>query len=593
MMTMTESQEPRRPVPSEHTGRQEEPLADPQVPKTKHTNPQHHTAPSQEPDKKKEAHEEADDGFTLDLRKVQTWLADDRVVMALFFLLSLAIHLLYQNASMYHFDSGFDILAVEETIANWKLTYSYGWGAPGMIVLVSIVHFFDTLITGTTSAEFAYNFVNILSASIAIPLVFILTKYLTKDRFISMLSALFFCVMPIWLSITTYPKTHAMTIVFGIAAVYLFLRSRDAENARNQALMLTASGTLTGLAVTIRPFSVFYMLPMAIIYLTSGLAIRSGKLVLDKRIINIKNVLLFFIPIFAIWYLLFFSRLDAAGGFEAFKAQLANEQREGWQGMFNAQTKVSFGYLTTTIGWVGWIAALLGVLYSFMKREKVLAIALFIWGASFFFYLGNLLPTEARFLTDSLVPLAIFMAMGVRLIYANQKYAGIAVAIFLIMVMFATIHPIIKDRAEYSGPRGFAEFVRDNTEPNAVIVSSDEYMFIRRYAGRETFYWIEGGVDRAAESLRNATPVYAIETSFAFPSPQDRLRMQELFDFLIIGEAKNEVYQFSELERRIFNEKLVKVTLKELPSPANDSKEMQDTSDEGNSSVGQEGRDDA
>ena len=142
---------------------------------------------------------------------IKKYLKDDRVILRLLFLLSLVIHRVYQNAGLYHFDSAFDTLVVERTVNEWSLNYSYGWGAPGMVVLVSIIYFIQSFF-GATSAEFAYNFVNIFSASIAIPFVFILTKYLTKDRFIAIVSALFFCVMPIWLAITTYPKTHAMTI---------------------------------------------------------------------------------------------------------------------------------------------------------------------------------------------------------------------------------------------------------------------------------------------------------------------------------------------------------------------------------------------
>ena len=177
-------------------------------------------------------------------------------------------------------------------------------------------------------------------------------------------------------------------------------------------------------------------------------------------------------------------------------------------------------------------------------------------------------------LVDLLVNLgvpAILMAMGVRLVYANQKYVGIAVAIFLIVSMFATIQPLIKDRADYSGPRGFAEYVKANTEPNAVIVSSDEYLFIRRYGERKTFYWLGEGIDDVGVNLRNATPVYAIESSFAFTSQDDQRRIQNLYNLQVIGEAPNEVYQFSELEHKLFNEKLIKITLKEEVAPASSS----------------------
>ncbi len=505
---------------------------------------------------------QADDEFTINTSFLKRFTADQWIIAGLF-ALSFLIHIIYKNASLFHFDSVFDTLVVERTIANWELHYSYGWGAPGMVVLVSLVYFFHHLLTGTTSAELAYIIINILSASVAIPLVFLLSRHLTKDRFISAWAALFFCVMPIWLSITTYPKTHAMAIAFGISSMLFFLQSKSQSRSARQRLFLIIAGILSGFGIAIRPFSAFYLLPMAVLYLSDSVSIRSKKVCIDKTNVSMKNAALFFIPMILVWYLLFFARLQDTGGLPGFREQLSYEQREGWQGFFSSEAKTSFDNITKTIGVVGWITAALGVAYCVMKKRWALLAALAIWGGSFFFYLGNLLPTSARFIVDALVPLAILIAMGVRLVHANQRWVGIGLVVFLFITMFATIHPIIRERAEYSGPRGFAEFVRDNTEPNALIVSSDEYVFIQRYANRSTRYWIEGGIDAVVATLKEGTPVYAIETSFAFTTPQDKERMQGLFTFQVIGEARNEHYQFSELEHHFFNEKLIKVTLKE------------------------------
>lgn len=501
------------------------------------------------------------------LRPLLERFTSDRWIIVWLFIFSLLIHIMYRNASLYHFDSIYDTLAVERTITDWKLYYSYGWGAPGMVVLVSIVYFFNQLLTGTTSAELAYTIVNILSASIAIPIVFLLSRYLTKDRFISVWAALFFSVMPIWLSVTTYPKTHAMAIVFGISSMFFFLHSLSDHRQR----YLVIAGVLSGFGIAIRPFNVFYLFPMAALYFSDSIQIHTKKVHIDRTAVSMKTAALFFIPMILIWYLLFFARLQESGGLLGFKTQLSHEQREGWQGFFSSEGKTSFDNLTKTIGIAGWLAAGLGIVYSIMKKKWALLAALLLWGGLFFFYLGNLLPTAARFIVDALVPLAILMAMGVRLVHANQRWIGIGLAVFLLATMFMTIRPIIKERADYSGPRGFAEFVRGSTEPDALIVSSDEYVFIQRYADRATRYWIEGGIDEVREALQNGTPVYAMETSFAFTSPQDRQRMQNIFNFQVIGEAKNENYQFSELEHRFFNEKLMKVTLREQPSSSTSS----------------------
>ena len=61
--------------------------------------------------------------------------------------------------------------------------------------------------------------------------------------------------------------------------------------------------------------------------------------------------------------------------------------------------------------------------------------------------------------------------------------------------------------------------------------------------------------------------------------PADQQRIQGMYNLQVIGEAPNEVYQFSELEHRIFNEKLIKITLKD-EQPSIEEKTADEMTDE-------------
>ncbi len=498
----------------------------------------------------------------IDFRKAIDFVSKEKSIIIGLFLFSFIIHILLKNGGLYHFDSAYDTITVERAITNKTMVYSYGWGAPGMVVLVGAFYAVHKIFLGANSAEFSYFLVNFLTSSLAVVVLYLFAKKITKDKFISFVSALLFSVTPIWLSVTTYPKTHAISVFVALLAGLLMLIGIE----KNSNKYFIGASALIGYAISIRPFDAFFLLPFGLLYLYNAVDFSEKKLKLHKQYFTWQRILSIAAPIVIVWYVLFLPKFIQVGGMSKFFDLLAYEQRQGWQGLFSPQAKISLSYVTRSIGWLGWLAAALGLFYLYLKKQKYLILVLLSWFAVFFFYLGNLLPTEARFILPAIIPLIILIAMGCKLVHANNKYAGIALAAVIFILTFSSVYPTLKDRHDYSGTREFAEWIKEVTEPNALIASSDEYLFVNRYGNRSTFYF-GGEKDEKIlfikEKLEKGNPVYAMETSFYFMTPYERDEIPKQFNFALVGEKQNEVYQFSELDRRIYSEKLFRITLKQ------------------------------
>lgn len=518
-------------------------------------------------------------GRTVDLSRLLSRLLDafhkEWLVLLLLFLFPLALHILFKNAGLYHFDTAFDVWAIEETVKTGKLTYSYGWGAPGNVVLTSGMYLVDRLIRGDVSAEFVYFLQNFIAAALASVVVYLIVNKLTKDRFMAIASSLLLSVTPIWLSTTTYPKTHAITELAALLAVWFVLKAIDEP----RQVWLLLSGFFLGFSISIRPFSIFYLLPLLVFYISGTVSLKEGKLALSKQHWHPLKLASFAAPMVLVPFLLLLPMILARGGMDGWLASLANEQRGGWQGILSQQTPIALSYITRSIGILGWIAALGGAVWLGIRKQWAFLLALLLWGGSFFFYLGNLLPTEARFLNSTMIPVCVMMASGCTLLYHQQakkklwgKPVGIILLALLMITTFSVIYPVIKARHDYSGSRGFAEFVGANTESNARIIIGDQHIFIKHYAKRQDFVApdeVRGAarVQLMVETVKSGTPLYLAESGIAFLTPEERQAIQDNFNIVVVGSAKNEVYQFSEFDLKPYEERLMKLVIKD-PSPA-------------------------
>ena len=495
----------------------------------------------------------------ISLGALKEYFSREWFIALLLFAFSLALHIAFKNTSLFHFDSAIDTIMVERTIQDWSLNYSYGWGAPAMIVIVGFFYYLDHLITGTMSAEGAYFLVTFVTAALSSSVMYLFVRRFA-GRFTAIGSAVFLTITPLYLSATTYPKTHPIAMFFALLSGFLILLAADKKSWK----LLAWAGLSAGIAMATRPIDGgFVLIPFALLYLSPR--IEKGKLFLNMERVSARNIAAFLAPAVIVLAVLIGPRVVFFGGIGGFLEMMKAEARGGWRGLLNAQTAVSFSYMAATLTYAGWIAVLAGIGYLLKKRRVYILSVLALWFAIMFFYIGNLSVVDSRFLIPAVVPLCILMAYGCKFVYDRHKTAGIAAVILIAALMFASIYPVIKARHDYSGQKEFAEYVAMMTEPNSAVFSGDNYVFIKRYGHREPLFFGRDteSINDILKNILNGTSVYAVESAFPLLTQSEKELLAKYFLIQYIGQAQNEIYQFSALDLRRFDEKLFQIKLNE------------------------------
>ena len=493
------------------------------------------------------------------------WWKSERAILIGIFLFSLILRIMYKNDGLFHFDSLADTWAIERAFNNFGIEYSYAYGAPGMVVLGAIV-FGITKIFGAAAPETAYFILTFVTAALDSVLLYLIVKKISNSKFIGIASGLLLAVNPVFLSVTTYPKTPSIAMFFSLLSIYMIQKYVDTKKQK----FIILSGLSMGYALTIRPFEAFYFLPLAYIY--SQASIKNFKLSIAKYTFSIKNALSFAIPCVVLWYVFMMGRFKSFGGFFAFFEAMGVETRGGFQGLFSSMLKQTIGYIHTNIGWLGWILFALG-LYVLLRNRVNQFVIFILWFAPTFFYLGNISPVEPRFIMPVYVAVLIVVSYGIYTVYKSYRAIGIILLITMLITTFMVIQPVISYRHDYSGTKGFAEWVAQNTEPNAQIMTNDLGFFIRYYGDRSIFIHPRPGeedfntltefnklLDNYTE---NGYPVYATGEGFAI-DPDLRVRdlILSKFNPEVVGQADLEVYQGSELQLQIVQQTLIRLVPK-------------------------------
>jgi len=499
-------------------------------------------------------------------KKVINFLKREKIIIILLFLLTITIRILFKNGGLYHWDSLKDVIVIEEMLKTGEIQYSYAYGAPGMVAFVFIFYWLAHLITGTTSAEGTYFFVTFLTTGLAVALTYILVKKITKDKFISISSALLLCFNAVFLSVTTYPKTHSISLFFILSSLLLLFLF----NKKQKWWIIVLSGLFFGLAVAVRILNIFMILPLIFIYLNPQ--IKESKVVIKKYKLQLKYFAYFLISSIGIWYTLFSKKISTLGGIIPYLNSLLTEQGAAvrWQGLISGSMTTGLNHIYKSISIAGIILLIIGIFYS-IKNYKKLLILLSLWIIPSFLYFANIGNPEARFFIIIFPAISILMGVGLRYIYKKNSTLGILSLIITIILMFSTAYPIISHRHEYSGTKELALWVEKNTEENSIIISNDIGFFIEYYGHRERIVSPRTGnnedinkfIDKLLSLSQEDRPIYTTGEGLAIDPGQKVLaKIQENFNIALIGEVESEIYQFSELELKPYKESLYKLTPK-------------------------------
>ncbi|MFC1729989.1 phospholipid carrier-dependent glycosyltransferase [candidate division KSB1 bacterium] len=508
------------------------------------------------------------------LEQYRKYLTDKNVVIFLF-IFALVLRIMFANGGIPHFDSIADANKAPLVLETGKMQYSYGYGSPGIVVLTTVVYALDHWTTGATNAEFAYFFITFITAALSISVLYLIVRKITKDQLTGFLAAIFFCVTPIYLSVTTYPKTHAPGVFFALLGGYYLLKAADGDKKELRCIIY--SGLLFSFATTIRVFSFIYIIPFLLIYARPKISLgKKTSLSFNKAILDKKNMFWFIFSLFIVFFILFIPRFMEMGIGGFIKIILGEKGTVSVSRGFFESAKFSLSQLGISITWLGWIAIALGAYYLY-KKSKLAFSSIALWFLIFFVFFSRMVSMEARFLIPALIPLIIFMACGTKLLYNSNKILGIAVAVVLVVWMFATIYPIIDYRHDHSGQKEFALWIAENTEPNALIMTNDEGFFMEFYTDRKRLTpprpWegqtVEGFMEQLHDYSDNGIPLYITSTGFAIdPGKQFSTALTNEFDLFLVGERENEHYSQNTLQFQKFNEQLVKVVPKTIANEA-------------------------
>jgi len=487
---------------------------------------------------------------------------DSYIILGLF-ILTILTRIIFRNGSVFHWDSLKDIIVIEDTLRLGSLQYSYAYGAPGMVAFVFLFYWINNLLTGTTTAETSYFFATFLTTGLSVVLLYLITKTITKDKLISFASALILSFNVIFLTVTTYPKTHAIALFFTLMSMYLI----QIYNKKKSPWLLIASGACFGFSVSIRLLNLLIIFPMLFIYLNPK---KKGKYYsIKKKKFNILNLVYFTVSSLTVWFLLFYNKIVELGGISQYLNSLIVEQNAsvGWLGLFSKSLVISLKYLYQSITIVGLLILIIGLWQCFKKQGKLL-LFLMIWIVPSLLYFGNIPMPQARFFIIILPAISILISIGINYLYKKNNLVGIIALVILVIVMFSTAYPIISYRHSYSGPKELSLWIKNNTEENSIIISNDIGWFIEYYGDRKIItpprYGDDKEINDFIEKLKNysknGTTIYITREGLAIdPGQKVAKALDTNFDPVLIGEKESEIYQYSELELRKYKEQLFKL----------------------------------
>jgi hypothetical protein len=498
--------------------------------------------------------------LNLDLPEIT--ISDTWLILVLF-LFSLLLRLYFMNDGLFKYDSVDFAIQAEQTIRERAIHYAHGMGFPGMAILNGLAFGTDMLIRGVESAELSITLLSILFGAAAVILLYLFTKELTQDKFIAFTAALLFSVTPVFLSITTFAHSHGQSVFFSLLAVLLFQKSQQKEELKWKYSLLMLSGLTLGFAITLRIPNVLYTVLIFLLYLDPRL--EDEKLILDKP--KIKEALLytaiFVIPLIFVFLLLYWPLISTTG----FSFITETAETVKWLGIYSNMTLFLLTWLNKTVNPIGWVLMLGGVFYTLKLKQY--SIILLVWFIIFAIYFLNLSGTVSpRYLIPLLLPIYIYLATALEWVKNKNQMLAALLIVILLLTMFMPMYPLLEFRRDYCGPKEFAYYVQQNTEPNSVILAMDEWIHISYYGKRAVLTHTQDGnytkiqefVNEIDNYLDNNTPVYIIETAFSYdPGQKVQQAILNRYNLTLIGSHLNEDYHKKEMYDGKFEERLFKI----------------------------------
>ncbi|MCX5666773.1 MAG: glycosyltransferase family 39 protein [Candidatus Omnitrophica bacterium] len=425
-----------------------------------------------------------------------------KLVVLSLFVVNLAMGFLLINEGLFHQDAVILAKAVENTYANGRLQPAVR-GRYGCVLINSILYFpFYKL---GQNADFATRFSSVLFHALSIAAFFLFIYEYFGNRVQALFGALLLSVTPFYFSPNTYGKEHGMSIFFFLTALYLLRRSLR----KNNILLLSVSSFVLGFAVSVRE-SIIIAAPLYfLLYLDPQICLKPPGIRLPDGRLRLKYLCALLLPFALTFLFLYLSYLKPA----IYRELLIHDDTTiSFMGISSPYLRLAFGDLYKSVSSLLFLFAALGAMQLLMK-EKIFPVLLSFSWFLLILYFGNLDMYAPRFLDIVILPVHILASYALAKLYSKDKAVAAIIVVYLVSSMFISMYPSLKFRHSYNGEKKFALFVKDKTEPNAIIVTMDDALFIEYYAGRKTLTHPINNWKEMHPFLRQFTAAWSLENS--------------------------------------------------------------------------------
>lgn len=458
---------------------------------------------------------------------------------------------LYMNAGLFHFDEVATAIAVEDSVASFRLAgeVSGRYGA----VLLNLLFFLPYHLAGGGGAEPVLLFTSALAGSLLVAVFFLLVRELTDSRQAALFSALFLAFNFLFLTTSTTGKEQTPQLLFLVLSLWLTARGIRLDRLATRL----AAAAAFAFSLTIHEGGIV-LIPVFLAFIVSLNLARNaaaGRIARDLAL---------FLAIAAMPFALYLGALVASN------LGSRGENTAGFMGLRSPMLHHAAADLER-LGGPLLLLAVPGLLLLARRMSRFLPVAAWL---GLFFYYANISSYTARDLAYLLPPLS--MAGGVAVAHflalARERRAMQAVAGGLAVALvcgygIAMARPLVAFRAAYCGPKEAAIFVRDRTEPDAIVLAADEAIHIRYYARRATrshpvdeLAPIRAFVDEMAGLVRAGKKVYVTTSAYNYDrNGYFRVLMSDRFALVPVGEVVDEDYHRPELSFQKYRARLYRM----------------------------------
>jgi hypothetical protein len=465
------------------------------------------------------------------------------------------------NNGLFHVDAVFLAKAVEQTYQTGILQPAVN-GRYGAVFVNSLLYFPFHLLG--QNADFATRLSSVLFHALSIIALFYFVKILLKNRFQAFAAALLFSFLPLYFIPNTYGKEHGSCLFFLLLAFYAAQKSHH----NNSWKLAAASGLLYAIAVTIRE-SVLPILPVFLTLFLLPTQTKQSPLGISKTQ-RIKLLLSMLIPLaigLAAIYVFYLKPILSS------QLNVLDPNAAGtFLGLFSRVQPLALKDLCNSTPFLTIASlAIAGFVKLLIDRKIHIGLWLFGW-AMLFFYYANTKGYAPRYLDVAVIPIILLASAASGFIYKVRKWMAVALIIYCCLFMFSFSYPILSFRHVLNGEKEFALFIDSCTEKNAVLLATDEGPIIQYYGQRKFLYlplyepksaiedFLKKQIDR---NLALGIPLYCTSD---FSNKRYKKFLVEIlakdYNVTLVGSHWHEDYHRTELQLRLKNQKLYKVSRK-------------------------------